>query len=254
MISGHFLERFINSPAHHTLHHLYFTCNYGQVSDHTDSSDRGSSSARSLRCWKSPSVADTSPAVLHMGRPILRLAPRPTTRARPDPRITPCHARKGARGRGRQAHPAEEEGGVGGGPVESYIAVHRSGSSGGLADEDQRGRSWSLKFGVWTLATSWESDRGRLHRDLHGMTNHSGSQGRQASRGVEASRRRGNTESSRGTDIRGYHRAQVSNNHNHESMTGGEDGEDGEHGEGIDVETKTEAVARREISILGCCG
>ncbi|RSH84001.1 hypothetical protein EHS25_005246 [Saitozyma podzolica] len=30
MISGHFLERFINSPAHHTLHHLYFTCNYGQ--------------------------------------------------------------------------------------------------------------------------------------------------------------------------------------------------------------------------------
>lgn len=32
MISGHFLEKFINSPAHHTLHHLYFTCNYGQVS------------------------------------------------------------------------------------------------------------------------------------------------------------------------------------------------------------------------------
>lgn len=31
MISGHFLEKFINSPAHHTLHHLYFTCNYGQV-------------------------------------------------------------------------------------------------------------------------------------------------------------------------------------------------------------------------------
>ncbi|WRT63178.1 uncharacterized protein IL334_000081 [Kwoniella shivajii] len=30
MISGHFLERYINSPAHHTLHHLYFTCNYGQ--------------------------------------------------------------------------------------------------------------------------------------------------------------------------------------------------------------------------------
>jgi lathosterol oxidase len=30
MISGHLLERFINSPAHHTLHHLYFTCNYGQ--------------------------------------------------------------------------------------------------------------------------------------------------------------------------------------------------------------------------------
>ena len=31
MISGHLLERYINSPAHHTLHHLYFTCNYGQV-------------------------------------------------------------------------------------------------------------------------------------------------------------------------------------------------------------------------------
>lgn len=30
MISGHFLEKWINSPAHHTLHHLYFTCNYGQ--------------------------------------------------------------------------------------------------------------------------------------------------------------------------------------------------------------------------------
>ncbi|KAJ9106120.1 hypothetical protein QFC21_001262 [Naganishia friedmannii] len=30
MIHGHFLEKFINSPAHHTLHHLYFTCNYGQ--------------------------------------------------------------------------------------------------------------------------------------------------------------------------------------------------------------------------------
>jgi hypothetical protein len=31
MISGHMLEKYINSPAHHTLHHLYFTCNYGQV-------------------------------------------------------------------------------------------------------------------------------------------------------------------------------------------------------------------------------
>ncbi|ORY92812.1 hypothetical protein BCR35DRAFT_286190 [Leucosporidium creatinivorum] len=30
MISGHFLEHYINGPAHHTLHHLYFTCNYGQ--------------------------------------------------------------------------------------------------------------------------------------------------------------------------------------------------------------------------------
>lgn len=32
MISGHLLEKYINSPAHHTLHHMYFTCNYGQVS------------------------------------------------------------------------------------------------------------------------------------------------------------------------------------------------------------------------------
>lgn len=31
MITGHFLEKVINGPAHHTLHHLYFTVNYGQV-------------------------------------------------------------------------------------------------------------------------------------------------------------------------------------------------------------------------------
>lgn len=30
MISGHWTEKFINSPAHHTLHHMYFTVNYGQ--------------------------------------------------------------------------------------------------------------------------------------------------------------------------------------------------------------------------------
>lgn len=30
MISGHWLENYINSPAHHTLHHLYFNVNYGQ--------------------------------------------------------------------------------------------------------------------------------------------------------------------------------------------------------------------------------
>ncbi|KAG9029595.1 c-5 sterol desaturase [Tulasnella sp. JGI-2019a] len=30
MISGHALEDVINGPSHHTLHHLYFTCNYGQ--------------------------------------------------------------------------------------------------------------------------------------------------------------------------------------------------------------------------------
>ncbi|KAF7307933.1 Fatty acid hydroxylase [Mycena kentingensis (nom. inval.)] len=30
MIVGHPLEKVINGPAHHTLHHIYFTCNYGQ--------------------------------------------------------------------------------------------------------------------------------------------------------------------------------------------------------------------------------
>jgi Delta7-sterol 5-desaturase len=31
MITGHPLEKIINGPAHHTLHHLYFNVNYGQV-------------------------------------------------------------------------------------------------------------------------------------------------------------------------------------------------------------------------------
>ncbi|KAI0649331.1 hypothetical protein C8Q79DRAFT_507191 [Trametes meyenii] len=30
MITGHPLETIINGPAHHTLHHIYFTVNYGQ--------------------------------------------------------------------------------------------------------------------------------------------------------------------------------------------------------------------------------
>ncbi|KAG6285690.1 hypothetical protein E4U09_007186 [Claviceps aff. purpurea] len=30
MFTGYWVERFINSPAHHTLHHIYFTVNYGQ--------------------------------------------------------------------------------------------------------------------------------------------------------------------------------------------------------------------------------
>ncbi|KAG2110889.1 C5-sterol desaturase [Suillus discolor] len=30
MVTGHALEKVINGPAHHTLHHLYFTVNYGQ--------------------------------------------------------------------------------------------------------------------------------------------------------------------------------------------------------------------------------
>ncbi|KAI4619553.1 uncharacterized protein J4E87_007443 [Alternaria ethzedia] len=30
MITGHWTEKWLNSPAHHTLHHMYFTVNYGQ--------------------------------------------------------------------------------------------------------------------------------------------------------------------------------------------------------------------------------
>ncbi|KAG5913021.1 hypothetical protein E4U42_001569 [Claviceps africana] len=30
MFTGHWFEKFINSPAHHTLHHIYFNVNYGQ--------------------------------------------------------------------------------------------------------------------------------------------------------------------------------------------------------------------------------
>ncbi|EGS22426.1 uncharacterized protein CTHT_0019590 [Thermochaetoides thermophila DSM 1495] len=37
MISGHWLEKYINSPAHHTLHHIYFTVNYGQYFTWCDS-------------------------------------------------------------------------------------------------------------------------------------------------------------------------------------------------------------------------
>ena len=37
MVSGSWWEQYINSPAHHTLHHLYFTCNYGQYFTWADS-------------------------------------------------------------------------------------------------------------------------------------------------------------------------------------------------------------------------
>ncbi|KAL1876436.1 hypothetical protein VTK73DRAFT_9302 [Phialemonium thermophilum] len=37
MISDHWLEKYINSPAHHTLHHLYFNVNYGQYFTWADS-------------------------------------------------------------------------------------------------------------------------------------------------------------------------------------------------------------------------
>jgi hypothetical protein len=32
MVSGHLFEKVVNDPARHTLSHLYFTVNYGQVS------------------------------------------------------------------------------------------------------------------------------------------------------------------------------------------------------------------------------
>ncbi|KAJ4347912.1 c-5 sterol desaturase [Didymosphaeria variabile] len=37
MISGHWTEKWLNSPAHHTLHHMYFTVNYGQYFTWADS-------------------------------------------------------------------------------------------------------------------------------------------------------------------------------------------------------------------------
>lgn len=37
MITGHWTEKFLNSPAHHTLHHMYFTVNYGQYFTWADS-------------------------------------------------------------------------------------------------------------------------------------------------------------------------------------------------------------------------
>ncbi|KAL1742491.1 hypothetical protein HDZ31DRAFT_75494 [Schizophyllum fasciatum] len=38
MITGHPLENIINGPAHHTLHHVYFTVNYGQYFTWSDRS------------------------------------------------------------------------------------------------------------------------------------------------------------------------------------------------------------------------
>lgn len=37
MISGRSMERFMNTPAHHTLHHMHFTVNYGQYFTWCDS-------------------------------------------------------------------------------------------------------------------------------------------------------------------------------------------------------------------------
>jgi lathosterol oxidase len=61
MITGHALEKVINGPAHHTLHHLYFTVNYGQVSIHLFD--------------MSPPFDSISIAVLHICRSLGRLVP-----------------------------------------------------------------------------------------------------------------------------------------------------------------------------------
>lgn len=36
MLTGHPFETIINGPAHHTLHHIYFTVNYGQYFTFSD--------------------------------------------------------------------------------------------------------------------------------------------------------------------------------------------------------------------------
>ena len=36
MISDHWLQKYLSSPAHHTLHHMYFTVNYGQYFNYAD--------------------------------------------------------------------------------------------------------------------------------------------------------------------------------------------------------------------------
>ncbi|EFP85270.1 uncharacterized protein PGTG_11439 [Puccinia graminis f. sp. tritici CRL 75-36-700-3] len=38
LIVGHRLEDYINGPTHHTLHHLYFNCNFGQNPEVDDKS------------------------------------------------------------------------------------------------------------------------------------------------------------------------------------------------------------------------
>lgn len=60
MITGLPLERIINGPAHHTLHHLYFTCNYGQVK----LLHRASPHADLLTCASFPSSTSRGQTVL----------------------------------------------------------------------------------------------------------------------------------------------------------------------------------------------
>jgi hypothetical protein len=68
MVTGHLFEKVVNGPAHHTLHHLYFTVNYGQVS-----------SLNKRPSFFHPDLL----AVLYVGRPRRRLISPATVRVRP---------------------------------------------------------------------------------------------------------------------------------------------------------------------------
>jgi hypothetical protein len=57
MITGHPLENVINGPAHHTLHHLYFNVNYGQV---------GSALSSTCRCSPTSFIFSTSHGLIAM--------------------------------------------------------------------------------------------------------------------------------------------------------------------------------------------
>lgn len=67
MITGHIFEKVINGPAHHTLHHLYFTVNYGQVSGSRKSKRFSNTYLRII-------------AVLHLGRPLWGIIPSTSIR------------------------------------------------------------------------------------------------------------------------------------------------------------------------------
>ncbi|PWY98356.1 putative sterol delta 5,6-desaturase [Testicularia cyperi] len=59
MICNSPLEHFINGPSHHTLHHLFFTCNYGQ---YFTACDRLGGSYRAPRAEDDPLLAVTASA------------------------------------------------------------------------------------------------------------------------------------------------------------------------------------------------
>ncbi|GJN90111.1 hypothetical protein Rhopal_003110-T1 [Rhodotorula paludigena] len=65
MLCGHPLEHYINGPAHHTLHHLYFTCNYGQYFCWAD---------KAFKSFRVPAKDDDPLVAVLAGREKLRLA------------------------------------------------------------------------------------------------------------------------------------------------------------------------------------